>query len=89
MIKETSFFAYQDLKQSGKVLSQKLKVFFYIKDNPNVSRTQIAKGLNIGINAVCGRVNKLLEEGHIEVAEISPCPITGKKVEKLRVRRKE
>ena len=88
MIKETSFFAYQDLKQSGKVLSQKLKVFFYIKDNPNVSRNQIAKALNIGINAVCGRVNELLEKGHIEVAEISPCPITGKNVEKLRVRGK-
>ena len=88
MIKETSFFAYQELKQSGKALSQKLKVFFYIKDNPNVSRSQIARALNIGINAVCGRVNKLLEEGHIEVVEISPCPITGKSVEKLRVKGK-
>ena len=60
MIKETSFIAYQDLKHSGKALSQKLKVFFYIKDNPNVSRTQIAKGLNIsGLNGIHFRQNSI------------------------------
>jgi predicted transcriptional regulator len=85
MIKKTSYVAYQELKKEGKELSQKTKIFLYIKENPNVSRTQIAKALNLGINAVTGRVNLLLNQGYLEVAEISPCPITGKKVEKLRV----
>ena len=86
MVKETSFIAYQEHKASGKALSQRLQIFEFIKANQPVTRKQIEISLGIGINAVCGRVNKLLEMGMIEVAFKDHCPITGKYVEFLRVR---
>ena len=86
MVKDTSLLAYQEHKASGKALTQRLQIFEFIKANQPVTRKQIELGLGIGINAVCGRVNKLLEMGMIEVAFKDYCPITGKYVEFLRVK---
>jgi len=86
MVKETSFLAYQEHKITGKALSQRLQIYEFIKANQPVTRKQIEKGLGIGINAVCGRVNKLIEMGMVEVAFKDSCPITGKYVEFLRVK---
>ena len=86
MVKETSFMAYQEHKTNGKALSQRLQIFEFIKANQPVTRKQIEISLGIGINAVCGRVNKLLETGMIEIGFKDYCPITGKYVEFLRVR---
>jgi len=88
MVKETSFLAYQEHKATGKALSQRVQVYEFIKANQPVTRKQIEKGLGIGINAVCGRVNKLIELGMVEVAFKNSCPITGKYVEFLRVKEK-
>lgn len=86
MVKDTSLLAYQEHKASGRALSQRLQIFEFIKANQPVTRKQIELGLGIGINAVCGRVNKLLEMGLIEVAFKNYCPITGKYVEFLRIK---
>ena len=86
MVKETSLMAYQEHKASGKALSQRLQIFEFIKANQSVTRKQIELGLGIGINAVCGRVNKLLEMGMIEVAFKDKDPVTDRLVEFLRIR---
>ena len=86
MIKETSLRAYQDHKTSGKALTQRIQVFEFIKANQPCTRKQIELGLGIGINAVCGRVNKMLGLGWIKVGFKDHCPITGKYVEFLRVK---
>jgi len=86
MIKETSFLAYQEHKTTGKALSQRVQIYEFIKANQPVTRKQIEVNLGIGINAVCGRVNKLIEMGMLEIAFKDSCPITGKCVEFLRVR---
>ena len=61
-------------------------MFEFIRANQPCTRKQIELGLGIGINAVCGRVNKLLQMGQIEVAYKDKCPITGKYVEFLRIK---
>ncbi len=86
MVKETSLMAYQEHKASGKALSQRLQIFEFIKANQPCTRKQIELGLGIGINAVCGRVNKLLEMGMIEVAFKDKDPVTDRLVEFLRMR---
>ena len=86
MVKETSLMAYQEHKASGKALSQRLQIFEFIKANQPVTRKQIEISLGIGINAVCGRVNKLLEMGMIEVAFKDKDPVTDRLVEFLRIR---
>jgi len=86
MVKETSFLAYQEHKTNGRALSQRIQVYEFIKANQPVTRKQIELGLGIGINAVCGRVNKLIEMGMVEVAFKNKCPITGKYVEFLRIK---
>lgn len=50
------------------------------------SRKQIAKHGNLEINTVCGRVNELIEAGHlIESDELMRCPITGRAVSMVRI----
>jgi predicted transcriptional regulator len=86
MVKETSKLAYDELKTSGRALTQRIQVLEFIKANQPVTRKQIELGLGIGINAVCGRVKKLMELGMVEVAFKDKCPITGKYVEFLRIK---
>lgn len=50
------------------------------------SRREIASAANLEINTVCGRVNELLEAGHlIESDELMRCPVTGRSVRMVRV----
>lgn len=87
MVKETSKFAYDEHRKNGKAVSQRMRIYEYIKQAKQpLTRKQIEIGMDIEINAVCGRVNELLRYGVIEVAFRDKCPITRKKVEFLKVK---
>ena len=68
MIKDTSLEAYSVLTKSGAKKSQTERVFDFIVNNPNCSRAEISKYLNITINAVCGRCNELLKNNSVHVS---------------------
>lgn len=63
MIQETSLEAY--LVNKDKFITQEQKVLEFIKNNPCCSDLDISIGLEININAVNGRRNKLFNQGLI------------------------
>lgn len=60
-ITETSFNAFQSLKDSGMLNEYELKVLDYIKSHPNAYDLKISKDTNISINNICGRRNALMK----------------------------
>tara|TARA_R110002096_G_scaffold306546_1_gene501191 strand:+ start:111 stop:380 length:270 start_codon:yes stop_codon:yes gene_type:complete len=81
MIRETSRVAYEDLKVSGKRLTQKEKIVKLLreKDTP-LSRKEISTMIDMEINAVSGRVNDLLKEGKLKEAKSRKCFISRKTI---------
>lgn len=63
MQKETSIEAYKDIKEDGTELTQRDRILEHIKRTEGLTRAEISEQLNIPINAVTGRCNKLLELG--------------------------
>ena len=82
-MKDTSLEAYKIITYDGTKEKQINKVFGYIQNNPDCSRLDISKGMNIPINAICGRCNELLDKGLVRISghKISS---TGKRVESLK-----
>lgn len=60
-------------------------VYLFIKDNPGVSRRDIANQTGMLINSVCARVKELLTNGSVYESGTSICPSTGKKVAVLKI----
>lgn len=80
VMKQTSLLAYKDIQQDLTALSQKEKVFTIISLYiDGLTRQEVANYGNLTINAVCGRVKKLLEEGRIYEAGERENRITGKR----------
>jgi len=77
-MKQTSLEAYRDLCESGKGKTQRVKILGMILNHPDMTRTELSRAMNIPINAVCGRVNELLESNLLEEGERRPCRFTGK-----------
>lgn len=90
MVKPTSVKAYRELVKSGKAKTQRDHIFNYLvrySDNGMcLCRTQLEQITGYTINAVCGRVNELLEMNMIEVFWTAESPATGKTVEFLGAR---
>lgn len=86
MVKDTSWQAYQEILRGGVAVKQAEKVLQVINYFPEgVTRAQLAKGMNMPINSVCGRVNELLKAEVIYVSGTGKCPVTGRTVEMLKV----
>lgn len=60
-VRETSLKAYDAIQADGTAKTQAGRVLAFIRTHPMSSRQDIARGTGIPINAVCGRVNELLE----------------------------
>lgn len=85
-VKETSWQAYQEILRGGVATKQSEQVLQTINFYPDgVSRATIARAMGVAINSVCGRVNELLKADVIYVAGTGICPVSGKRVELLKV----
>lgn len=62
MIRETSLAAHHQHSVSGALLTQKMFILDFLKQNGPMTRQQIADAIpDVGINAVCGRIRELLD----------------------------
>ena len=62
-IKQTSLDAFKEINETGTAQTQEDLVLEYIQEHKNgLTRQEISEKLEISINAVCGRVNKLLDK---------------------------
>ena len=84
-VKQTSRSSYYDQVISGKAKSQRERILELLRtDNlPPHNRREISLRLHIPINAVCGRVRAMIDNGDIRVAYIAEDPQTNKRVEYL------
>jgi len=84
-VKPTSRSSYYDHVVSGKAKSQRERILELLRtDNlPPHNRREVSLVLRIPINAVCGRVKALIDNGDIRVAYIAEDPQTNKRVEYL------
>lgn len=85
---ETSIEAYRDHRTSGRLGDQARSIveFLAVRTGTDWSRGELADTMRLRLSSVCGRVNELLASGHIEVATVRPCRMTGKRVETVRLR---
>jgi len=83
-MKSTSINSYRQHVIEGKARTQREKIYDALIESPTpLTRRQIANVTRIEINAVCGRVNALVDSGIIIISHVSEDPITGKRVEFL------
>lgn len=69
-VRETSLKSYDAIRADGTAATQAGRVLAYVRRNPGASRGDIERSTGIRINAVCGRVNELLEANALrETAE--------------------
>ncbi len=77
-VRETSIEAHRKLKASGKLTAQQEAVMAWLRGRiGDATRQEISKGSGIAINAVCGRVNELLEVGELRETRKRKCRVTG------------
>lgn len=84
-IRETSAAAYHslDINESEK------KVMRWFHSQPpgaRFNRRMVSVRSGIPVNAVCGRVNALVEKGYLEELPAERDPMTGKSAHPVRVR---
>jgi hypothetical protein len=86
-VRDTSLAAYRALQWSGRLAAQEQLVVSYFFQHPDrtFTRQELARDLGLGINAVCGRVNKLLQEPFVVLVEVGrkTCSVTGNNVNAL------
>lgn len=76
VVADTSFLSYISiLEELGK---REMEVYSVIAHCGPVSNKQIAKQLELPINCVTGRTNKLVEKGTIKMEGSQICKITGR-----------
>jgi predicted transcriptional regulator len=85
----TSIENYHEHKRSGKLSHQEQQIVDFLKAHwsRNWSRLEIARDTGLPVASVCGRVNKLVDEGYVEPDPKRPCSITGKTVSPVRISR--
>lgn len=89
-VRDASMIAYRSLEWSGHMTKQQRLVmdFFAVNPQRDYTRQEIASGLSLGINAVCGRVNELMRPPFALLEEIGRrrCRITGESANALRAK---
>ena len=80
-MRRTSLDAYEELLASGKANTQRgiILNFLVSKSDKVFSRNELSEHLNIRINAICGRVKKLLDDELVEEV-YHKCSITKNNV---------
>ena len=81
MIRMTSKKAYDELKTTGKELTQKERILqLLIEQQRPLSLQEICALTGIQINAVSGRVNTLKKERRVHESTKRPCGVTKKTI---------
>ena len=83
MVTATSIQSYYDHVIEGKATSQRERIFLLLKKYHPLSRRLISEITCIPINAVCGRVNALIDDGKVEVTHVEKDTVTKRRVEYL------
>lgn len=84
-MKDTSLDAYIGLNKSGKAVTQRAKIYKYLKGRKRgMTRQEISIATGIAINAVCGRVNELIKANVISELDRRACGITGSQAHTLK-----
>lgn len=64
MIRNTSLQAYYDIQGGGTAVSQRLEILNFLRRYPDgLTRQEISSLMCIQINAACGRIKELLDDG--------------------------
>lgn len=79
-VSQTSIWAYEALRDSGKLSLKQQTVLGCLFWNGPATRAAIAAQTGMPINAVCGRVHELMQAGHIENDVRITDPNTGMQV---------
>jgi hypothetical protein len=87
MIAKSSLINLEEHKASGKLGLQANNILTFFKSNPHrdFSRAEVSELLNIRLSSVCGRINELLEKGHLESQLQRKCRITNKTVSPVKL----
>jgi hypothetical protein len=90
-VRDASMIAYRALEWSGRMTKQQRLVmdFFAINPQRDYTRQELASGLNLGVNVICGRVNELMKPPFSLLQEVGRrrCRITGESANALRAAR--
>ncbi len=79
---QSSITAYNQGVRSGKIPSQRQRIFNLLKQyGQPMSRRMISKFLDIEPGAVAGRINALMESDLVVESHYANCPHTGKRVQ--------
>lgn len=79
-VSQTSIWAYEALRDSGKLSLKQQTVLGCLFWHGPATRAAIAAQTGMPINAVCGRVHELIQAGHIENDVRITDPDTWKRV---------
>ena len=98
MVRDSSIIAYHSITNSGILGSQQKQILSLLQDNKhdpfnknnhwNFTRKEIAKILDLEINAVTGRVNELIKKSLVAEDPVRRCSITRRKVTPVRLFKK-
>lgn len=90
-VRDTSLAAYRALEWSGKLAAQEKVVVdhFLAHQDRTFTRMELADDLGLGIQSICGRVNKLIAEPFAVLEELGrrTCQSTGNSANELALRR--
>lgn len=83
-VRTVSIDAYRKHIESGKALSQWMRVYELLKSGPH-TRNQIAATVRIPLQSVCGRCKELLDSNLIRESLCRvTCPVTGEEAHTLK-----
>lgn len=85
VMRMTSLMAFDEIQKNGTLGFQEQLIYNYIKNNPKLTRKQIAKDLDLDTSTVSGRVNGLINKKLVTDEKKGKCPISGKEVGLLEV----
>ena len=85
VMRMASLKAFNEIAVNGVLGLQEQLILNYIKENPKVTRKQIARSLNLDVSSVSGRVNGLMNKNLVIDDKKGKCPISGKVVGLLEV----
>lgn len=77
----TSYRSYRELLDTGKVRGQQFKILNAMREGRAYTRRELTALTGLEINAVCGRVNELLQSGALVKAHEVKDPVTHQTVE--------
>jgi DNA-binding MarR family transcriptional regulator len=77
-VAHTSLAAYGDLQADGKLQPQQQIVLNSIARHGAMTREEIAHFTGLRLSAVCGRVNALIDAGHLVERGTKRSPTSGK-----------